>query len=131
MAQLHNLLIQLYALGGIQSLACPLDHFIPALTVNDIETIENDENLALYQAPSYTIHYVCFNKNNAPWNIKEVRQAINYAINKQDLLDGALNGIGTIANAPLNSLHLGYNDSIPFNEYDLDAAKAKMVEKKT
>ena len=57
-----------------------------------------------------------------------LRQAINYAINKQDLLDGALNGIGTIANAPLNSLHLGYNDSIPFNEYDLDAAKAKMVE---
>lgn len=102
--------------------------FIPALTVNDIGTIENDENLALYQAPSYTIHYVCFNKNNAPWNIKEVRQAINYAINKQDLLDGALNGIGTIANSPLNSLHLGYNDSIPFNEYDLDAAKAKMVE---
>lgn len=28
MAQLHNLLIQLYALGGIQTLACPLDHFV-------------------------------------------------------------------------------------------------------
>lgn len=102
--------------------------FIPALTVNDIETIEGDENLALYQAPSYTIHYVCFNKNDAPWNIKEVRQAVNYAINKQDLLDGALNGIGSIANAPLNSLHLGYNDSIPFNEYDVEAAKAKLAE---
>ena len=102
--------------------------FIPALTVNDIETIEGDENLALYQAPSYTIHYVCFNKNDAPWNIKEVRQAVNYAINKQDLLDGALNGIGAIANAPLNSLNLGYNDSIPFNEYDVEAAKAKLAE---
>lgn len=102
--------------------------FIPALTVNDIETIESDEDLALYQAPSYTIHYVCFNKNNAPWNIKEVRQAVNYAINKQDLLDGALNGIGAIANAPLNSLHLGYNENIPFNEYDVEAAKAKLAE---
>ncbi|MGM9661925.1 MAG: ABC transporter substrate-binding protein [Oscillospiraceae bacterium] len=102
--------------------------FIPALTVNDIATVEGDENLALYQAPSYTIHYVCFNKGSEPFSKKEVREAVNYAINKQDLLDGALNGIGSIANSPLNSLHLGYDDSIPFNEYDVDAAKAKLAE---
>ena len=102
--------------------------FVPALTVNDIETVENDENLALYTAPSYTIHYVCFNKSSEPFSNKAVREAVNYAINKQDLLDGATNGIGSIANSPLNELHLGYNDAIPFNEYDLEKAKTKMVE---
>ena len=88
--------------------------------------MDGDENLKLYQAPSYTIHYICFNKTAEPFSIKEVREAINYAINKQDLLDGAVDGVGTIANSPLNSMHLGYNDSIPFNEYDLDAAKEKL-----
>ena len=102
--------------------------FVPALTVNDIETIETDENLKLYTAPSYTIHYICFNKNNAPFDNKAVREAINYAVNKQDILDGAVNGIGSIANSPLNELHLGYNPDIPFNEYDLEKAKAKMAE---
>lgn len=102
--------------------------FVPALTVNDIDTVKNDSNLALYTAPSYTIHYLTFNKGSEPFSIKEVRQAINYAVNKQDLLDGAVNGIGSIANSPLNALHLGYDDSIPFNEYDLDAAKAKLAE---
>ena len=100
--------------------------FVPALTVNDIAIVDGDENLKLYQAPSYTIHYICFNKTAEPFSIKEVREAINYAINKQDLLDGAVDGVGTIANSPLNSMHLGYNDSIPFNEYDLDAAKEKL-----
>ena len=102
--------------------------FVPALTVNDIDIVEGDENLKLYQAPSYTIHYVCFNKTTEPFSIKEVREAINYAINKQDLLDGAVDGVGTIANSPLNSMHLGYDDSIPFNEYDLDAAKEKLAQ---
>lgn len=102
--------------------------FVPALTVNDIDTVESDENLTLYTAPSYTIHYVCFNKTSEPFSNKAVREAINYAINKQDLLDGATNGIGAVANSPLNALHLGYNDSIPFNEYDPDKAKAKMAE---
>lgn len=102
--------------------------FVPALTVNDISTVESDQNLTLYQAPSYTIHYVCFNKTSEPFSIQAVREAINYAVNKQDLLDGALDGIGAMANAPLNSLQLGYNDSIPFNEYNLDLAREKLAE---
>ncbi len=102
--------------------------FVPALTVNDISTVEGDDRLALYQAPSYTIHYVCFNKTSEPFSIQAVREAVNYAVNKQDLLDGALNGIGAVANAPLNSLQLGYNEEIPFNEYDLEKAKAKLAE---
>ena len=102
--------------------------FVPALTMNDIDTVEADENLTLYTAPSYTIHYVCFNKGSEPFSNKAVREAINYAIDKQDLLDGATNGIGAVANSPLNELHLGYTESIPFNEFDLDKAKAKMVE---
>lgn len=102
--------------------------FVPALTVNDISTVEADDGLTLYQAPSYTIHYVCFNKTSEPFSIQAVREAVNYAINKQDLLDGALNGIGAIANAPLNSLQMGYNEDIPFNEYDPELAKAKLTE---
>ena len=102
--------------------------FVPSLTVNDIATVEADENLALYQEPSFTIHYVVFNKTTEPFSIKEVREAFNYAINKQDLLDGAVDGIGSIANSPLNSLMMGYTEDIPFNEYDIEAAKAKLAE---
>lgn len=102
--------------------------FVPSLTVNDIATVDADPNLTLYQEPSYTIHYVTFNKTCEPFSVKEVREAINYAINKEDLLIGAVDGVGSIANSPINSLMLGYTDKIPFNEYNVEAAKAKLAE---
>ena len=102
--------------------------FAPALTVNDVAIVEADKDLKLYQEPSYTINYLTMNKNGAPYNNDLVRDAINHAINKEDLLLGAVDGVGEIANSPLNSLMLGYTEDIPFNEYDLDKAKQLMID---
>lgn len=41
--------------------------------------------------------FMCFNMKKEPFDDVRVRQAFNYAVNKEDVLIGALDGLGTIA----------------------------------
>lgn len=62
--------------------------------------------------------------NVAPFNNKDVRQALKYAINRKDLVSKVLFGHGMVGND--NPIHpsLSYcNSSLPQREYDPDRAK--------
>ena len=95
----------------------------------DAPTIEADPNLNLYSAPGATIAYIGFNTQAAPFDNEKVRQAVKYAINKEEVFMGAQDGDGVLANSPLNEVMDGYNPDDPvMNPYDLEKAKALMAE---
>ena len=95
----------------------------------DAPTIEADPNLNLYSAPGATIAYIGFNTQAAPFDNEKVRQAVKYAINKEEVFMGAQDGDGVLANSPLNEVMDGYNPDDPvMNPYDLKKAKALMTE---
>ena len=50
---------------------------------NDLTKVEENEDLTLYDVPSVTCYYVTMNMNKEPFNIPEVREAINLAIDRQ------------------------------------------------
>src|SRR5699024_9976505 len=64
------------------------------------------------------------NESRAPFDVKEVRQAISYAINTQELVDVILLGRGTVASpgfvSPNDKL---YNPETPAHEYNPEKAK--------
>jgi glutathione transport system substrate-binding protein len=57
-----------------------------------------------------------------PFDNKQVRQALNYGVNKEEVLKAAELGFGTIADAPLGPLVYGYH-KVKTYEYDPDKAK--------
>ncbi len=61
---------------------------------------ELKEKLALYKELGNSYTYLGFNLKHKPFDDKRVRQAINYAIDKQEIIDGVLLGLGEPVASP-------------------------------
>lgn len=74
------------------------------------------------------IVYLAFNTTKPPFNNKDVRLAVNYAINKQLIAKDITNGRGQIAGQSLPPKMPGYNPAI--QPFPYSPAKAKALLKK-
>lgn len=59
-----------------------------------------EKKLALYKELGNSYTYLGFNLNHTPFNDIKIRQAINYAIDKQEVIDGVLLGLGEPVASP-------------------------------
>lgn len=71
--------------------------------------------------------YIAMNNTRKPFDDKKVRQAINYAIDKEALIKSVLFGYGKPANTML-PLMLYHNDTVKGYPFDLDQAKKLIAE---
>ncbi|MBD7908647.1 ABC transporter substrate-binding protein [Sporosarcina gallistercoris] len=85
--------------------------------------IEGDSKLQLFERPSMNVGYLGLTVTRPPFDKKEVRQAMNYAIDKQTIIDSFFEGRAESAKNPMPSSISGYNDEI--EEYAYDPEKAK------
>jgi peptide/nickel transport system substrate-binding protein len=69
-------------------------------------------------------HYVfIMHTNTAPFDNADLRMALKLAINRQEMVDKILGGLGTIGNDfPINAAYPLFDDTIPQREYDAAAA---------
>lgn len=79
-----------------------------------------------YLAFSYT--YLGFNLERPIFKDKRVRQAITYAINKQEIIDGVLLGLGQSATGPYKPDTWVYNHDVPRYSYNPEKARALFEE---
>ena len=96
----------------------------------DAGKIKDNEDLQLLTCPSMKIVMFFVNCESAtPINNKLVRQAIEYAMDKQAIVDSVLYGYGAPAYAivPDSAVDYGVDDA-NLHEYNLDKAKALMKE---
>lgn len=85
--------------------------------------IEGDSNLQLFERPSMNVGYLGLTVTRPPFDKKEVRQAMNYAIDKKTIIDSFFEGRAESAKNPMPSSISGYNDEV--EEYAYDPEKAK------
>jgi peptide/nickel transport system substrate-binding protein len=71
---------------------------------------------------------VTLNCQDKPFSDMRARQAINYAVNKEELIRVILDGAGQVANGPLTPSHPGYDSSLKPYPYDLTQAKKLLAE---
>ncbi len=69
-------------------------------------------------------HYIfAMHTDTAPFDNKDLRLALKYAINRQELVDTVLNGYGAIGNdIPINDAYPLFDDSLPQREFSLEKA---------
>ena len=91
----------------------------------DIPTYENDPRLTLTSYVMNNLNYVSFNMKKPVTGDKNFRLAVAYALDKQEIIDIALNGYGAPAETgALWGYRTAYKDySIPPFERDLEKAK--------
>lgn len=88
-----------------------------------VDSVENDENIIVWNETGVGHDWLGINMTKAPFDDANVRKAINAAINKEDVIEVALNGFGTIANS---QLPFGLNDGVTnegCDDYDPEKAK--------
>lgn len=92
------------------------------------QTIEANDKLELISEPTTATEYICLNVEKAPFNNKDFRKALNYAIDKQSIIDSIFSGRGKVAKSIVNPNVFGYYDGL--EEYPFNPEKAKeLIEK--
>ncbi|HHO76479.1 MAG TPA: peptide-binding protein [Deltaproteobacteria bacterium] len=79
-----------------------------------------------YLSDGYT--YLGFNLNRAPFDDQRIRQAIAYAINKQEIIKGVLFGLGEEATGPYKPGTPWYNPNVARYTYEPEKALAILKE---
>lgn len=97
----------------------------------DLETVKAIGNYTIHDIMPTGISYLQFNHQNPMFADLKVRQAMNLAVDKEAILQVALNGEGVVIDGPLSPAMIGYDESAMLGTgygYDLEAAKALMAE---
>ncbi|MCP3740094.1 ABC transporter substrate-binding protein [Rossellomorea sp. BNER] len=96
--------------------------------VSQVNTVKESSFLELKEVATPTAFSLRFNTNKAPLDKIEVRQAINYAIDKQAIIDEILGGFGKPISTFQSELSFGNNPDLKPYPYDPEKAK-ELLEK--
>lgn len=94
----------------------------------DAKTIEDDSNLQLLKRPSMNVGYLGLTSTRPPFDNVKVRQAVNYAIDKEAIIKAFYNGQAEVAKNPMPPVIEGYNDDVKGYDYDPEKAKQLLKE---
>nr|RRN94385.1 glutathione ABC transporter substrate-binding protein GsiB [Pectobacterium aquaticum] len=86
------------------------------------KVLEKNDKLALVASPSILHRYISMNVTQKPFDNPKVREALNYAINKEALIKVAFSGYATPAEGPLPS---SIDYSVKYHPWPYDPAKAR------
>ena len=98
-------------------------HGIPLPVVKEIR---NDPRFAPYLLQTIQLHtsYFAYDSSTAPFDRVEVRQAVNYAINRERINDRVFAGLGVLARGLLPPGLLGYDSNLRGYGHDPDRARS-------
>ena len=86
------------------------------------------KNYNKFRYLSFAYTYLGYNLKNPLFADKKVRQAIAHAVNRQEIIDGVLLGLGKPATGPYKPETWAYNPNVRQYPYDPKKAKALLAE---
>lgn len=101
--------------------------FIFPLPTQNINELENHEGVVVDKVKSTIARYVSLNTMKEPFNDKRVRQALNYAIDKDAYINVVMAGLATPLDSPLPS-EMRYYQSQSLYEHNIEKAKDLLKE---
>ncbi|MEW6048717.1 MAG: ABC transporter substrate-binding protein, partial [Bacillota bacterium] len=93
----------------------------------DVPRLEQNPKIRVIQPPAQRTMHVGINVTRGPLKDKRVRQALNYAVDKQAIVDNIFLGKTYVSDAPVAKNVFGYHSTRVYN-YDPEKAKALLKE---
>lgn len=90
--------------------------------ISDIPALQLNPNVEVLLAPSLRIIFISLNNTDELLSDARVRQALNYAIDRQAIIDNVMFGAAEAMDAPIPPAEFGYCAQSP---YDYDPVKAR------
>lgn len=95
---------------------------------DQVKSLEKASGIEVVQQPAVGVYYANLNTQKAPLTDVRVRQALNYAVDKNALVQLAIGGQGKPAKSIVGSAYGPYFDpTVPAYEYDPEKAKSLMA----
>ena len=94
----------------------------------DLEAMKSDAAVNLLSQPGLNIGYLAMNTQKKPFDDVRVRQAINYAIDRDSILKEVYQGAGQKAKNLIPPTIWSYNDGVKDYEYNPEKAKQLLAE---
>lgn len=93
---------------------------------DSLQQFVGNDNFSVYEQAGPHLWFLILNLKEGPFTDKRVRQAVNYAIDKESLVNNILQGTATVATGPTPAAFAwAYNDSL--QPYPHDPEKAAMM----
>ncbi len=100
---------------------------VDAITKPDLKTIhmlKQNKAIQIVDVPGRLWHAAIMHVDTAPFDDKDLRLALKYAIDREEYLQKVLRGYGTLGNDnPIGQAFRYYADDIPQRAYDPDKAR--------
>jgi ABC-type transport system substrate-binding protein len=92
--------------------------------VSDLEALQNNSDVEVILGESDRSIFISLDNQDPVWSNPVARQALNYAVDKQTIVDNVLFGAAQVMDAPMASSLFGYCET---GSYDYDPEKAKQL----
>ena len=104
-------------------------NFIAYPPSSAMDQFSKNENLVVKNDLPLVNIFLQLNRKSAPLDNIHVRKAINHAINRQNVIDGALYGLGVMPASFIGPAEFGYDPAgLKVSTYDVEQAKAELAE---
>jgi ABC-type transport system substrate-binding protein len=97
---------------------------IASVPPQDVARLKSNDKLSVIDKPGLRTTVIGFNLTKEPWNDQKVRQALNYAINRDAIIKSQFLGMAVPLTGPLAPNTVGYVKS---GEYTYNPDKAKQL----
>ena len=94
---------------------------------NDVQRAKDNPDVQVFEAPGLTCWYISMNLKKEPFTNPKVREALNYAIDRQLIVDTIMSGNGEPADCIIAPAVFGYYSDGPY-EYNPEKAKELLAE---
>ncbi len=91
-----------------------------------VEAVSKAQGVSVDKRWSIYAYYLAMNTQHVPFNTQQVRQAMNYGIDKEAVIKVVLRGFGRVLDAPITPGVAGYSAVQP-GGWPYDVAKAKQL----
>ncbi len=99
-----------------------------ALVPEDVERTRENPDLVIVEDAGLNTNMIELNVGKDPFGSREVRQALNYAVNKEELSEGLYNGNMVAAGGVLPPVDWAFNPDLQSYPYDPDRARELLAE---
>lgn len=93
-----------------------------------MDRIENSDSTEFVEAESLRTNYLGFNTEQEPFDDVKVRQAIDFALDREELKEGIYNGQAAIPNSMVSASVFGHDEELPEVGQDMEQAQAALAE---
>ena len=96
---------------------------------DNVATFSQDANFTVHETTGPHVWYVMLNMKDGPFTDQRVRQAVNYAVNKESLVENVLQGTASVSAGPIPSaFNWAYNEEVQPYPYDPERARQLLAE---